>query len=140
MEILGKWLIAAAILCVIGFFSLKNEKDSSKVSLLILSFILGFIGYNCLSDKEQTYIEEGNRNGRSNGEGISFGSSHVVTLYSCRAFFANGGYACEVEVKSKNGILYAYPNGETKGYKVNDAPYDAPGACYIYWGSTPIYF
>lgn len=141
METLGKWLIAGAILCVIGFFSLKNEKGAGKerVYILILGVIFGILGYNCLSDEPQTHSANG-----SHGENISFGGGHVgsdyVSLYSCKAYFASRNYACKVEVKSKNGVLYAFPNGETSGYRIENAPYGAPGAYYIYWGSTPIYF
>lgn len=141
METLGKWLIAAAILCVIGFFSLKDEKGAGKerVYILVLGLILGVLGYNCLSDKSKTHPGSG-----SHGENIPFGGSHVesgyVSLYSCNAYYARGNFACKVEVKSKDGILYAFPNGETSGCRIENAPYGAPGAYYIYWGSTPIYF
>lgn len=137
MEILGKWLLAGAILCGIVIFSLKDEKDSGKIRafLFFLCLILGVAGYNCLSDENSK---------KTHGEGISFGGtggdSYYVELYSCNAYFANGSYACKVKVKSKGGILYAFPDGSTLGERVHNAPYDSPGAYFTYWAGAPIYF
>lgn len=140
METLGKWLIAGAILCVIGFFSLKNEKGAGKdrVYILVLGLIFGILGYNCLSEELQTHPESNS----SHGKYIHFkgNGGYYVSLYSCKAYYASRDYACKVEVKSKDGVLYAFPNGETSGHRIENAPYGAPGAYYIYWGSTPIYF
>lgn len=148
METLGRWLIAGAVLCVMGLIGLKDEKnaDKGRIYLLVLSLILGIAGYNCLSDKKQVYPENSSSDripsNNSHGEDISFGNNQdvYVSLYLCNAYFANRDYACKVEIKSKEGILYAFPNGGTRGYRLENAPYDAPGAYYIYWGSTPIYF
>ena len=147
METFGKWLIAGAILCVLGFIGLKNEKNASKekIYLLVLCLILGIAGYNCLSNENQTYPENDYYDSPSpstHGEDIHFRNNQDIytSLYTCNAYFANRDYACKVEVKSKNGVLYAFPNGGTREYRIENAPYGAPGAYYIYWGSTPIYF
>lgn len=148
METLGKWLIAGAILCVLGFIGLKDKKNAGKekIYLIVLCLILGFAGYNCLSQKNQTYPENNSYDKmpsyNSHGENIPFKNhpDSYVSLYSCNAYYESRDYACKVEIKSKEGILYAFPNGETRGYRIENAPYGAPGAYYIYWGSTPIYF
>lgn len=148
METLGKWLIAGAVLCVLGYIGLKDEKNAgqARIFLLVLCLILGIVGYNCLSPKEQTYPENDSY-GRmpshnSHGEDVPFGNNQdvFVFLYSCSAYKANGDFACKVDIKSKKGILYAFPDGGTRGYRIENAPYDAPGAYYIYWGNEPIYF
>lgn len=148
METLGKWLIAGAILCVIGFFSLKDEKNAGKerIYLLVLCLILGIAGYNCLSNKNQTYPENNNvdrispNNSHSHGENIPFKSKNYVYKYTSNAYFGNKDFACKVEVKSHKGILYAFPNGTYQAYTIYDAPYDAPGKYFTYWAGAPIYF
>ena len=147
MEVLGIFLFAGAILCLVGFCSLIKDKNTSEkdlIVLIVLCLLMGVSGYKCLYGDEEEIESDDNlpqHDYNERNRNVNFGHGNgFVREYTVSAFKWGGIYACEVEIKSKDGKLYAFPNGSTQAHEIYLAPYNAPGTYYIYWSGEPIYF
>lgn len=143
MGIIQRLLLAGAILFALGAYGIykSNDKDAKKSALLCLglSLILGIVGFNFSDDESKS-----NTNGYSHGEQITF-DGHLNEYkyeYTLPAYDGNGNYMCDVEMKSSNGNLYAFPNNASRPVKYWSAPYNSPYACTYscVWGGGYIYF
>ena len=143
MEIIQRLLLGSAILAALGAYGIyrSDDKDAKKSALLCLglSIILGIAGFNYTDDDTKSQS-----NTYSHGEYIPF-NGHLNEYkyeYSLPAYDGNGNYMCDVEMKSSNGKLYAFPNKTSRPVNYWNAPYNAPNACTYScaWGGGYIYF